>query len=173
MSNNHNRTNERDLLGEDYGIDGFIFSTEVIMSDNSHIRSRSTRRQQANRYPNPIFGLDADIILHNLQAHVSSLFKTKKKMALKLGWMVIFNTMGWLSLLANGVLAFVGSIDEVKQWVLLFFSCVFAGVKIWQLYHSTMIRKEESRKMKIDNDEREFQLKVAHDKYALKTQPRH
>lgn len=165
--NNQSNSNEHSLEGRIQMV-GMVFLPEVSMSTNSDNKGQRTVRKQPMDNSTSFLGAYGDSVLRNLQASISSILKAQK-MAIKVGWWFVFNCMGWSSLVINIILVFIGSIDEVKQWVLLLFTCLFAGIKIWQGYQTGALRREEVRRLKLENDEREYKLKVAHDKYLLQT----
>ncbi len=159
MPNNNSEFNQGRALEGQFQVDGMLFWDKVIMPNNRNINKQRPVGSDPVDNSTPIFNIDGNSFLRNVQTYISSIFKAQK-MAIKVGWIFLFNCMGWISLGINTLLAATGGIDEVKQWVLLVFSCVFACVKVYQIYQNASHKREEVRSKKLENDSLEFDLNM-------------
>jgi len=146
---------------------GILFTDEGIMRYNRGDKARVEDNKQPISNNGSLHVSDSNMWLRHIQTAIHSLPKAKQ-MAIK-GAVLLFNTLGWLSLGLNFIFAIIGSIDEAKQWVLLIFSCVFAAMKIYQLYQNAAYKREEVRARRLENDEAEFKQKISHQKHPTKS----
>jgi len=154
-------------MGREFKVAGILFTDEGIMRYNGSNKTRVEDNKQPLSNNGSLHVSDSNMWLRHIQTAIHSLPKAKQ-MAIK-GAVLLFNTLGWLSLGLNFIFAIIGTIDEVKQWVLLVFSCVFAGMKIYQLYQNAAYKREEVRSRRLENDEKEFKQKISHQKQTTKT----
>ncbi len=138
---------------------GILFTNEGSMRYNRSNKTGMADNKQSISDNGTIPFTDNNSWLSNIQTSFRSLFKAQK-MAMKFGVAFLLNCMGWVSLGINTFLAATGGIDEVKQWVLLVFSCVFACVKVYQIYQNASHKREEVRSKKLENDSLEFDLNM-------------
>lgn len=159
MPNNNSEFNNGRALEGQFPANDILFFCEIGMPNSSDKHKHSAMGKQSVGNSAPIFNIDGNSVLRNIQTIIPSISKTQK-MAIKAAWIALFNCMGWISLGMNALLALTGGIDEVKQWVLLVFTCVFALVKVYQIYQNAAHKKEEVRSRKLENDFREYELNL-------------